>query len=144
MDADCWSGRRLNPRPSAQQTHALPTDLARRTAWPEVTPPRNLSGLYATNFRAVFLTSQIKGVATLKPSTCSPEKITSKMNKRKEDRGKEKNKIKIVICSISIVLIIFTLISGRALLYVWALQCALRYNLRQCKENRMLPRNSLR
>ena len=29
-DPECWSGRGLNPRPSARQTGALPTELTRR------------------------------------------------------------------------------------------------------------------
>ena len=37
-DPECWSGRGLNPRPPAQQTGALPTELTRRPA----SPPCNL------------------------------------------------------------------------------------------------------
>ena len=55
MDSECWSGRRLNPRPLAQQTGALPA--TQTSAWPEVTPPRNSIVLYTASFCAVFLTS---------------------------------------------------------------------------------------
>ena len=30
LSSECWSGRSLNPRPPAQQTRALPTELTRR------------------------------------------------------------------------------------------------------------------
>ena len=111
----------------------------------EVTPLRSSIVLYPASFCAVFLTSnQRRSDPNAKKHLRTWKEKTSKMNKREKNRGKEQridlnSHLLYFLC-----LIIFTLISGRALLYVWALQCALWYNLRRCKENRMLPRNSLR